>query len=387
MDRNFYSTFYKSKLIEDIIPFWTRYSVDRSEGGFFTCLERDGSVYDTDKFIWLQGRQVWMYAKLYNVVDNNSEWLDIAEHGARFLLRHGRDQSGDWYFSLDRTGKPLTAAYSIFSDCFACMAFGQLFTATRNESYRDTCLQTFQRIRSRIDNPKGKYSKKISNTRPLENIALPMIMSNLCMEIEAILDPELVESVIRECADTIFSKFYDHRRGILLENVLPDGSFSDSMDGRLINPGHAIETAWFLMDVAEKLNDENLLQKSIDLSRRMIEFGWDDEQGGILYFFDRLDKPMQQLEWDQKLWWVHCEALIATAKSYQITGEDIHKDWFLKLHDYTWDHFHDPEYGEFFGYLHRDGSLLNTSKGGKWKGCFHVPRAMLEVYRIMESSM
>ncbi|MZP65710.1 MAG: AGE family epimerase/isomerase, partial [Bacteroidales bacterium] len=121
---------YRSELLENIIPFWEKHSIDRENGGFFTCLDRQGHVYDTDKFIWLQGRQVWMFTSLYNHLQKNERWLKIAEDGATFLEKYGRDTEGNWYFSLTSEGKPLISPYNIFSDCFATMAFAQLSKAT-----------------------------------------------------------------------------------------------------------------------------------------------------------------------------------------------------------------------------------------------------------------
>ena len=109
---------YKRELFEGIIPFWEKYSPDRKFGGYYTCLDRDGTVYDTDKFVWLQCRQVWMFSMLYNRYQKNPEWLDIAKLGADFLLKHGMDEGGNWYFALDRRGKPLVMPYNIFSDFF-----------------------------------------------------------------------------------------------------------------------------------------------------------------------------------------------------------------------------------------------------------------------------
>lgn len=375
-----YKDLYLRKLTHDVIPFWEKNSIDEKYGGYFTCLNEDGSVYDTDKFVWLQARQVWTFAYLYNNLSSNPTWLEIAKQGAEFLIRFGRDNNHDWYFALDQKGQPLIAAYNIFSDCFACMAFAQLHKATNEEKYADIALETFRHIEQRSPNPKGFFEKRISSTRALDNIALPMIMSNLCLEMEHLLDSSRVDEILLETVHTIQTKFIDKQENILLENVLANGEMSDTMDGRLVNPGHAIETMWFMMDIAEKYEDEKLLHQSVKMLIRMIEYGWDQKYGGLFYFLDRLNKPMQQLEWDQKLWWPHLEALIGCSKAYALTGEAKPKEWFSKIHDYAWTHFDDEKNGEWYGYLHRDGTKLNSSKGGKWKGCFHLPRALFRVY-------
>lgn len=374
---------YRNALLDDVIPFWMKYSPDREHGGFYTCLDRQGNVYDTDKFVWLQGREVWMFSHLYNNVEKRQEWLDMALSGAGFIEKYGRDAEGNFYFSLNREGKPLVQPYNIFSDCFAAMAFGELFRATGNERFGEIALKTFNNILSRSGNPKGSWNKNYPGTRPLKGFSLPMILSNLSGLNAHLLDRETVDRTDRECIHEVMDVFYSDEYGLILENVAPDGSFSDSFEGRLLNPGHAIEAMWFMMDLAERRGDHVLASKAAEITLRTLEKGWDVQYGGIFYFLDVKGYPPQQLEWDQKLWWVHVETLISLAKGYRLTGDPRCLDWFEKVDSYTWSHFPDPEYGEWFGYLNRRGEVLLPLKGGKWKGCFHVPRGLLQIWKTL----
>jgi N-acylglucosamine 2-epimerase len=386
MKMNFqtYADLYSENLLNDVIPFWLKHSRDEKYGGYLTCLDREGKVYDTDKFMWLQGRQVWCFAMLYNQVEQKQEWLDFAVQGADFLEKYGRDEAGDWYFSLTRQGQPLVQPYNIFSDCFAAMGFGQLYKATNKEVYKEIAVRTFYRILNRIENPKGKYSKVVQGTRSLKGLSLPMILSNLVLEIEHVLPGEVVESTIRNCVDNVMGNFYHPESGLMLENITDDGAYSDSFEGRMIMPGHSLESMWFLMDIAVKQNDQELIRKAVDISLNLIEYGWDRQYGGIFYVLDIKGHPPQQLEWDQKLWWVHLEALVAMLKGYYLTGDERCLTWFEKIHNYTWSHFPDKEGGEWFGYLNRQGEVLLPLKGGKWKGCFHVPRCLYQAWNTLE---
>jgi N-acylglucosamine 2-epimerase len=375
---------YKNELLNSVIPFWENHSKDEEFGGYFTCLDRQGNVFDTDKFVWLQGRQVWMFATLFNKVERRPEWLEMAEHGARFLRQYGHDGNLNWYFSLTRDGKPLVEPYNIFSDCFATMAFGQLYKATGNEEYGQIAKSTFNNILRRSENPKGKYNKLVPDTRPLKGFSLPMILCNLSLEIEHLLPADLVEKTIQNAIHEVMEIFYQPESGLILENVNPDGSFSDSFEGRLLNPGHAIEAMWFIMDLALRQKNAGLMQKAVDILLRTVKYGWDEKYGGIFYFMDIKGYPPQQLEWDQKLWWVHIETLISLIKAYSLTGNQECIEWFEKVHGYTWSHFADPEFGEWFGYLNRQGEVLLNLKGGKWKGCFHVPRGLFQIWKTLE---
>lgn len=381
---NNYSEIYKKELTNNIIPFWMKHSKDEQHGGFFTCLDRQGNVFDTDKFMWLQGRQVWTFATLYNQYDANPEYLAMAKHGADFMQKHGKDADGNWYFSLNQAGQPLVQPYNIFSDCFATMGFGALYTATGKDEYADIAKKTFENIIKRRENTKGKYNKIYPGTRELRNFSLPMILSNLSIELEHLLDKSLVNDLIEDVVNEVMNIFYQPEYGIIFENVNKDGSFSNTFEGRLLNPGHTIEAMWFMMDLGVRLKDKNLINKAMDIAIKALDYGWDKEHGGILYFLDLKGHPPQQLEWDQKLWWVHVEALVCMAKAWDLTGNEQAKHWFIKIHDYSWKHFRDEEYGEWFGYLNRRGEVLLNLKGGKWKGCFHVPRAMLQVYKTLE---
>ncbi|WP_430809647.1 MULTISPECIES: AGE family epimerase/isomerase [unclassified Carboxylicivirga] len=375
---------YKTELFDKVLPFWQNYSRDAEFGGYFTCLARDGEVYDTDKFIWLQARQVWQFAKLYNSVEPRQEWLDMALHGAGFLEKHGADENGKWYFSLNRQGTPLVQPYNIFSDCFATMAFGQLYKATGEERYAKIAKDTFYAILERQDDPKGQYNKLVPGTRPLKNFALPMILSNLALEIESLLPASLIEETLDKVIHEVMEVFYQEDTGLILENVSPDGQFVDCFEGRLLNPGHAIEAMWFMMDLGEKLHRPELIEKAVDITLKTLEYGWDKEHGGVFYFMDLKGYPPQQLEWDQKLWWVHLETLVALLKGYRHTQNDACLQWFEKVHAYAFEHFSDPEHGEWFGYLNRQGEVLLPLKGGKWKGCFHVPRGLMYCLQTLE---
>jgi N-acylglucosamine 2-epimerase len=380
-----YSLQYKTELLDSILPFWMKHSVDQQNGGFFTCLDQFGQVYDTDKFIWLQGRQVWCFAYMYNNIEKKQEWLDIAKHGADFLIKHGRDEEGNWYFSLTAEGKPLVQPYNIFSDCFATMAFAALDKASPSDEYKKIALTTFDNIIARRQNTKGKYNKNFPGTRSLKNFSLPMILCNLSLELEHIIGKEKVNELVPDIIHEVMEVFYQPKLGLVLENVNIDGSFADCFEGRLMNPGHTIEAMWFIMDLGIRLNDRSLIDKAVTIMLNTLEYGWDKEYGGIFYFLDIQGHPPQQLEWDQKLWWVHVEALVALAKGFQHTGDMRCKEWFEKVHAYTWSHFKDQQYGEWFGYLNRRGEVLLPLKGGKWKGCFHIPRSLYQVWKTLET--
>lgn len=376
---------YKDELYGSVLPFWLNNSIDKEFGGYFTCLDREGKVFDTDKFIWMQGREVWLLSMLYNNIEKNPEWLAAAEQGAEFLKKYGHDGNYNFYFSVTREGKPIVYPYNIFSNTFATMAFGQLAKATGKKEYEEIAVKTWNNTLARRDNPKGKWNKLVPGTRPLKNFALPMILCNLVLEIQHLLDDSMLQKTTDEFLHEVCDVFIrPELGGLVMENVLEDGTLCDCFEGRHMNPGHSIEAMWFIMDLGRKLNRPDLIEMAKNTAITMAEYGWDKEYGGIYYFMDLKGCPPQELEWDQKLWWVHCETMISMIKGYAFTGDKRCLDWFKRVHDYSWSHFKDQEFPEWFGYLNRRGEVLLPLKGGKWKGCFHVPRMLYQVQKTLE---
>ena len=375
---------YRDALLQDVMPFWERNSVDWEYGGYLTCLDAEGNVYDTDKFVWLQARQVWTFAMLYNRWEKRDSWLRIAKHGADFLAECGADADGNWYFSLDRQGHPLIQPYNIFSDCFAAMAFSQYAIASGEERAAELAQQTYDNVLCRRSDPKGQWNKVYPGTRPLKTLAVPMILANLTLEVEWLLGSERLDEMLGVTVDEVMGDFLDQERLLVFENVTPNGGHVDCFEGRLLTPGHGIEAMWFMMDVARRRGDHALIERAVDVVLSTLDFAWDEEYGGIYYFMDADGHPPLQLEWDQKLWWVHLESLVALAMGYSLTGRRACIEWYEKVHEYAWPRFSDPSRGEWYGYLGRRGEVLLSLKGGKWKGCFHVPRAMYMCARLFD---
>jgi N-acylglucosamine 2-epimerase len=376
---------YKRALLDDVVPFWLRHSLDEEQGGYFTCLLRDGEVYDTDKFVWLQARQAWQFAALHNRLEKREEWLRASKLGIDFLRKHGRDPEGHWYFSLRRDGAPTVEAYNIFSDCFAAQAFAQYARAAGDGEAGEIALATYRNIQKRKANPKRHFSKAAGGAPATVSLAMPMIIVNLTQEMGELLPEGEREQVLEESLAQILEVNLDSRRGIFFENVAPDGSHPDCFYGRLLCPGHGIECCWFLMDLARRRDDRGLAARAAEIALNTLRLGWDPGHGGIFYFMDAEGHPPDHLDWDQKLWWAHLEALVAFAMGYALTGEQRCLEAYGQVHDWAWARFPDAEHGEWWGYLNRRGELLLESKGGKWKGCFHVPRALWLCWQEFEA--
>jgi N-acylglucosamine 2-epimerase len=373
---------YERELADSVIPFWEDHCVDRECGGFFNSLDRDGSVYDTDKYLWMQWRIVYMFAVLAKTRfagAKRDRWLAIARDGFAFLMEHGRDEGGSFYFALNREGKPIIAPYNIGTEFFAIMACAALYRAVHEGRYRDAAAAVLQTVLGRLDNPKGPWNKRLPADRKRLAHEDRMATVNLGLELRGSLDLPGIEGMVDDAIDSILDRFWRPEHGVVLEHL--DEDFAPDLSscaGRLVSPGHGLESAWFILKHSETLDRRDRIEKACVLIKSTLDRAWDREHGGIFYFMDVLGRPPAELEWDMKLWWVHCEALVATITGYALTGDRDLLDWFEKIDEWTWRRFPDPVHGEWYGYLSRRGEPTHLLKGGRWKCFFHLPRALLE---------
>lgn len=385
MDFAKYQKQYRDELIDNVVPFWEKNCIDKEYGGFFTMLDRDGSAYDMEKYMWMQWRVVYMFAELYNSEFKQERWLDIAKNGFDFLTKNGKAEDGSYYFALNRQGVPSVAPYNIYSDCFATMGAATLYKATGDRKYYAEASSAMESYLGRIDNPKGKWEKTLSGRKKMLSLGHYMMLANMGLLMKECLGTDKYDNDIIRSAELVLERFYNPEYKILFENITPDYKFDfDSCDGRHINPGHGLEALWFIMRIGAIFRRNDIIQRTLPLIHSTLEFGWDRTNGGIYYFMDVKGKPHIELQWDMKLWWVHCEALIATLMAYRFSGEKSFLDSFEKLHDWTWSHFPDPQYGEWFAYLNRRGEATSMMKGGKWKTFFHLPRMLLICQELLK---
>ncbi len=366
--------FYSNQLLNDTVPFWFPRSFDKECGGFLLMRDADGSLIDDDKAVWIQGRATWMLSTLYNTVEKKQEWLDGAKLGYDFLNKHCFDTDGQMFFHVTRDGRPIRKRRYFFSETFYVIAAASYAKASGDEEAANKARFVFGKCIEYATTP-GLLPTKFTNTRPSKGIGVPMIMINTAQQLRETIGDPRCDEWIEKWMTEIERDFVKDDIKCVMEQVAPDGSIIDHIDGRTLNPGHAMEGAWFILHEAKHRNNDKQL---IDLGCRMLDYmwerGWDKEYGGILYFRDVYNKPVQEYWQDMKMWWPHNEVIIATLLAYLMTGNEKYAQWHKMVHDYAYSHFHDKENGEWFGYLHRDGTVAQPAKGNLFKGPFHLPR-------------
>jgi len=375
---------YERTLLEDIIPFWMKYSLDNINGGYYHYVDRDGSILSTDKSVWIQGRQTWMFSKLYNTFEKRQEWLEIAASGYNFLKDYCFDSDGRMFFQVTCDGKPLRKRRYWFSEAFAAIAFAEYAKAAGNDEILLKSKEIYNLMVKLYRNPDVKNSKVIAETRKIKSHSETMILIATSQALRDVQYDGLYNEIIDECMDELLTCFVDRDKKALFEFTGPNGEKLDTPQGRCLNPGHAIETSCFLMNEGLYRNDLQITKMAMEILDWMLERGWDKKYGGLFYFQDVDGKPPEQLEWDMKLWWPHNEAMYALLLACYISEDKKYEQWYEKVHRWSFEHFPDPEYGEWYGYLHRDGSVLLPIKGSMWKGPFHLPRYLLNSIKLME---
>ena len=383
-----YQEFYKDHLLNDCMKFWMNSDLlDHENGGYITSVDRFGKSYNNDKSVWFQGRGLWTFSALTRLYGEREEWTKAALLGKKFLEEHCVDEDGRMFFQTMQDGTPLRKRRYMYSESFYVAGMAEYGAAFNDKDALDKAEKCFGLMMKMYEDPTSdpfKITPKVLN-RADRAAAVPMVLVSSAQILRRCI-PEKAEhytKITKQIANDIFKYFYKPEMKCSLETVGMNGEFIDNPAGRTINPGHAMENAWFLMNEALYSGDDEIITKAKNIFDWSLELGWDKEHGGVSYYKDILGRPCEQLEHDMKLWWVHNEAAIALLMLYGITKEQKYWDWFVKFHDFTMKHFHDKEHGEWYGYLHNDNTVSHTQKGSMWKGPFHLPRALMIIEQLL----
>lgn len=375
---------YKKDLTENIMPFWMKYGLDRENGGVYTCVDRDGSLMDTTKSVWFQGRFAFICSFAYNNVEKNQEWLDAAKSTLEFIEKHCFDEQGHMYFSVTAEGKPLRKRRYVFSETFAAIAMSEYALATGDQHWAKRAIQVFEDTQRFLATP-GFLPAKFEADVKLQGHSIIMILINVGSCIRKVVDDPKLTQQIDESIEKLKKYFIHPEFKCLLETVGENGEFIDTNMTRTINPGHCIETSWFIMEEAKLRGwDKPMLDMALQVFDWSWDWGWDKQYGGIINFRDCKNLPPQDYSQDMKFWWPQCETIIASLYAYLGTGDEKYLYRHERISEWTYAHFPDAEYGEWYGYLHRDGTVAQPAKGNLYKGPFHIPRMMIKGYMLCQ---
>lgn len=371
---------YVSDLISNIMPFWLENGLDMTNGGLYTCLDREGQLMDTTKSVWFQGRFGYICAFAYNHITPNEEWLKASLSCIEFIEKNCFDSDGHMFFTVTAEGAPVQKRRYVFSECFAAMAMAEYAKATNNVQYAEKALAIFKSIHKMLNTPGFLEPKTTVEAR---GHSITMMLINVAVVIRQVIEDEILDKQIKSSLYDIEHYFMHPEYKALLEMVSPTGELIDTCAGRTINPGHCIETAWFMMEAAKSVEDKEHINKiALTILDWSYDWGWDEEFGGIINFKDCKNFPHQDYSQDMKFWWPQCETLIAALYAYKISGDEKYLDMHKRIHEWIYKYLEDKEFGEWYGYLHRDGSVAQPAKGNIFKGPFHIPRMLVKAHML-----
>ncbi len=375
---------YKSQLTENILPFWLENAVDFQNGGIFTCLDESGEIYGRDKSVWFQGRALWTFSKAYNVIKKDPAYLDAAKN-IYYFLEKCVDSDGRMYFTVTEDGRGIQKRRYYFSETFAAIGCAEYYRASGDAQALFDARRYFNVAYDCFIGARPTEPKLNPETVQMKALSPVMIMLSTAQTMRAV-DREQSERYAKICKaclnEILYGGFLTEKA--LLESVSREGKAVDTPSGRIVNPGHSMEAAWFVM--LEGLLTDN--REAVEAGRKIIDItlphGWDEKHGGIIAFTDVSGKPPVQLEWDMKLWWPQCETIIAARLAYGLFGDERYLDLCRRLEEYCERYFVDRERGEWYGYLHYDNTPSTTLKGNIFKGPFHIPRLYM-IMAVLES--
>jgi N-acylglucosamine 2-epimerase len=386
------AAFYRHQLLDDVVPFWETRTQDPEHGGYLHLFDRSGKLLGTDKNVWCQGRMLWMFSALYNNVEKRPAWLSLARSGRDFLVRHAYAGDGRWRYLLSGSGSVVRPELSFFTDAFVLTGLAEYARATGSDEDRPLIEATFHQIEGNAHREDFNEFHHFSLDPRYRWHSVSMIGLFVSSVVAPLLGHARTDALASRCLDDILHVFAKDSHHVLLEAVGRDGAYADSAVGRRINPGHTMESMWFCMEEALRRGDTG----SVDRCVQIIDWAWakghDERFGGVLNILDHAGGEPAGYDaaksfgeaWDDKVWWVHSETLYALLLAAASSGRRDLFDRFLELHEWSQRSFHDPVHGEWYAYLHRDGSPKVTDKGTWIKAAFHVPRNLMQIMLLLE---
>lgn len=388
-----YANYYRNHIVNDVMPFWDARCLDLESGGYLTCFDRTGNLTDDNKYIWFQGRQLYVYSLLYNKIEKRKEWLDAAHHGYKFLVEKAYAGKGRWNYKLNRKGEVLIGTNSIFSDYHVIHGLAEYMKAieSKDEQGMQILNDSYDVLEKNMFDSEFKdiYENTWSPVFIWHDMYLTCLATaDTCTDV---LGYDRTKKLVNECLDKILYWFAKDEYKVIFESVTRDGKVDlNTPKSRFINPGHTLESMWFCLSVGNRMGRSDIIDRALEIIRWGNRVGEDKALGGVISYADALGLEPEPVDWfketnsmwDEKVWWPNAEALCTYAMAYALSENTDYYEMFKRQHEFCRTHFFDPQYGEWYERLERDGTVKNDSKGTPWKCAFHLVRALVMVEGI-----
>ena len=377
--------FLHQHLTEHVLPFWFPKLIDQRHGGLNNCVQDDGEVLSTEKYLWSQGRALWVLSKLFNDIDQNSKWLEMAAPISKLLTDYGRNADREWHFNLIEDGTPARETQSIYVDGFCIYGLTEYAKATGHAKSLDTALEAYSDASPKLDDHRLVRTMPHPIPTGYQSHGPLMLFAHVFHELGILSGRENIQQRALELADRILTQHLDPESGQLHEFVVPGGQKDSSDIGQTSIPGHVVESMWFLEEIYRYHGQSEKIPLLLETIRIHLELGWDQQFGGLVLAAHLGGGKPQWHNPLGKIWWPHTESLQALLMTYAHTREKWAEDWYWKIHDYSFTHFPNWDSGDWFHNLDREGKpTIPYLQTLPVKDPFHLPRALIYSIKILD---
>lgn len=369
---------YRYYLFDDFLPFMDKYVIDHKYGGFMCNTDRDGTNINQNKRAWYEGRGIWVYSFLYNKLEKNPEYLEIAGKSVEFILKN--EPAGDnlWSGSFSREGKPISdPPNNIYGDLFIANGLSEYSQASGEEKYWYQAKEILLKCLKIYNKP--DYACIVNYGPQAEHAKGPRVLGHWMVIIRLVTqmleyksDPEL-KIIADECVDAIMNYHFNTEYNLINELLNHDLSRPEGLFSQFVYTGHAIETLWMLLYEAERREDKELFNLVAERFKRHVEIAWDDVYGGVFRALDNVNENIWKVD---KVLWAQEEVLIGTLFMIEHTGDQWAKDMFARMYDYVIDKYPLKQYGYPLWILGADRKVTFEEHSTR-VGNFHHPRHLM----------
>jgi mannobiose 2-epimerase len=367
-------------LTENILPFWAEHSPDPS-GGFYGTLLFDGTPKpDAEKGGILNARLVWTFSAAYRILEDENYKM-LADRAQRYFIDHFVDKEyGGTFLTVKADGSPLAMQKMTYQNAFAIYGLSEHFRATGNKESLRTAIDIYKKmIEYAYDPVNGGFIEAFTREWQMINQGSPKTMNNNLHVLEALTnlyrvwkDPGL-QNQLREQIDVMSNKVLDQNTWHERLYLTMDWQNQRDIDSY----GHDIEFSWLLVEAAEVLGDETVLEDArriaVNVAAVQLDQGT-DSKGAMMY-----EKSGDHLN-DNLEWWPQAESVIGFLNAWQISDDRKFLDAAVRTWEWIKIYMIDREYGEWHRNVHPDGTpVKGRVKADQWRCPYHNSRMGFEV--------
>ncbi len=397
-DRKKLLTVYQNEVREElneILTYWAGNTHDTMNGGFIGRIDENNVPHhDAPKGVVMNARILWAFSSGYQLTQNGDH-LYIARIAFEYFKTYFIDREyGGVYWTVDAKGQPLETKKQVYAVAFAIYACSEFYIASKNESAKETAIQLFTTLEKYCFDAEqtGYFEAFAENWQPMDDLRLSEKDANEKKTMNTHLH-------VLEAYSNLYKIWPDKKLKVQIENLLKNFSdhFVDKKTGHLklffdenwhtksgiISYGHDIEAAWLLMEAAETINNQLMVDdiKKLSIKISAVSARGLDNDGGLWYEYDGINQQMNK----EKHWWVQAEAMVGFLNHWQLTNEDIYLQRSLNSWNYTKEFIKDKVFGEWLWGRTGDGRVMpNQDKAGLWKCPYHNSRACIEIAKRLK---